>query len=267
MQSPLIWPGGKGRLAPRIALEIKSAYSGPVSIIEPFAGSAAVSLALLECGIAGTALINDIDTAVFSFWDAVMNKTDRLLGMAEDTPADVEEYKRQREIYAQAKEPSVELGFALLYLNRTSFSGLLAGSSPRGGWKQEGSARISDRWNKDTVISRIEAAARFKSRVSVSCRDGISLIEGGFGGYRDPFVFADPPYIKTGGRLYRERFDAEGHKRLKDALEGCSSPWVLTYDDCPEAAGMYPNFKKEIIKMNHSARNKGCRTELLILPP
>jgi len=62
--------------------------------------------------------------------------------------------------------------------------------------------------------------------------------------HRHPKVFAylDPPYFVTGHRLYLETVD---HNALAAALRRRKSPWVLSYDNCPEVRELYTGYRFE----------------------
>ena len=52
--------------------------------------------------------INDADSRVYAFWDAVLNRNDELLKLIHDTPLTVEEWKRQRQLYLKPGRCSPE---------------------------------------------------------------------------------------------------------------------------------------------------------------
>ena len=118
--SPLRYPGGKNRLAGFISLVIQNLNLPNCTYVEPFAGGAGVALSLLLNGTVNNIVINDYDKAIYSFWRAVKQEPGALIKRIEDTPVTIEEWHRQRHIYATETSYSLDLAFATLFLNRTN---------------------------------------------------------------------------------------------------------------------------------------------------
>src|SRR3989304_9070696 len=72
-RSPLRYPGGKSRLPPVLRALMKNNGLLGSAYAEPFAGAAGVAWALLFDGSASHVYLNDIDPAIYSFWDSVLN--------------------------------------------------------------------------------------------------------------------------------------------------------------------------------------------------
>lgn len=161
--SPLRYPGGKGRLAKFTAGLIERQTPRPSRYIEPFAGGAGVGLRLLVDEHVDDIVINDLNPGIAAFWRAVFERPEELLAKLESCRVDVEEWRCQRQIYLEAPEDDVELGFALFFLNRTNRSGILdarpmAAMSRRvGGRSTHGSTRKA--WLTGLGSSRRMAAA------------------------------------------------------------------------------------------------------------
>jgi DNA adenine methylase len=120
--SPLRYPGGKGKLTNYIKLILnKNGLTGG-TYVEPFAGGAGVAIALLLDGEVSKIIINDKNKAVYAFWKSVLEHTEDLCRLIKDTSVNIEEWKRQREIFASTKKACLELGFATFFLNRTNRS-------------------------------------------------------------------------------------------------------------------------------------------------
>jgi site-specific DNA-adenine methylase len=73
LQSPLRYPGAKSRLIPAISTLVANAATHrsvrTVDLfVEPFAGGASVSLALVGAGLVERVLLADADPLVASFW-------------------------------------------------------------------------------------------------------------------------------------------------------------------------------------------------------
>ena len=139
-KSPLRYPGGKTRFTPFIWSAIQHSGAMPAEFVEPFCGGAGVSLALLELGHVQQIALNDIDPLIANFWQVVFGKTADakadfkwLLGQIETATLSVEEWRRQK---AFSPSSCREAAYKCLYLNRTSFNGILHQAGPIGGWGQ-----------------------------------------------------------------------------------------------------------------------------------
>ena len=84
--SPLRYPGGKLKVVDYVKqlMEVNDLKGG--TYIEPYAGGASVALSLLFSKYASRIKINDKDRAIYSFWYAVLNETEGLCRMIQDTP-------------------------------------------------------------------------------------------------------------------------------------------------------------------------------------
>lgn len=124
IKNPLRYPGAKSKLYDYIYKLLVVENKIGCTFYEPFAGSAAVSLLLLENKAISKAVINELDPLLYNFWLSVFNYTDELIQMIQNTEITVEnwlEFSKYRDsAYLQGKTP-VQIGFAGLYLNRTSF--------------------------------------------------------------------------------------------------------------------------------------------------
>ena len=76
--TPLRYPGGKRRLAPAIMRMLEVNNLKNIHYAEPYAGGAAIALALLFEGYAASVSINDLSRPVFAFWHSVLHDTEDL---------------------------------------------------------------------------------------------------------------------------------------------------------------------------------------------
>src|SRR5437867_1496449 len=72
--TPLRYPGGKRRLAQAIMRLLVVNGRRDVDYFEPYAGGAAIALALLFEEYASTAHINDLSRPVYAFWHSAINE-------------------------------------------------------------------------------------------------------------------------------------------------------------------------------------------------
>ena len=136
--SPLRYPGGKTRLAGFLykAIEKNFSENEKIILVEPYAGGAGASLKLLFSGKVDRIIINDLDKAIFAFWKIVIADTDFLINKIKKVNIDIEEWKKQKEIYNNPSSSFKDLAFATLFLNRTNRSGIIEGG-PIGEWSKQ----------------------------------------------------------------------------------------------------------------------------------
>ena len=206
VDSPLRYPGGKGRLSPFFMdlLEGEGLTGG--WYCEPYAGGAGVALALLFGEYVQRIHINDLSPAVHAFWHSVLNQPEELIKLIWKVPVDVEEWQRQRTIHRNPQDHGpLELGFATFFLNRTSRSGIIGSGGVIGGLAQEGQWKIDARYPREGLVRRIEKIARYSNRISLTCMDAAEFLVrvvptlGSTG-----LVYLDPPYFEKGDRLYEK---------------------------------------------------------------
>lgn len=263
--SPLRYPGGKNRLAGFISLIIQNLNLSDCTYVEPFAGGAGVALSLLLDGTVENIIINDYDKAIYSFWRAIKQDSATLIKKIEDTPITIEEWYKQKHVYTTEKSYSIDLAFATLFLNRTNHSGIL-NAGPIGGYSQLGDWKIDVRFDKESLISKISAIAEHKHNIIVYNKDIISLLRNyapSFG--ENVFFYFDPPYYNKGQKLYKNFFEYQDHCRIRDVIVNeINAPWITTYDDVEEIAGLYKGFAMRRFDLTYSAANKGTASELMI---
>lgn len=262
--SPLRYPGGKTFLFPFIANAIKHSGMRDVTYIEPFAGGAGAALALLFLEKVDRIIINDMDTAIYSFWKSAVFNADRFIEKIKSTSITIEEWKKQQLIYTSPKSNCFDLGFASFFLNRTNISGILGGG-PIGGLEQTGKWKIDARFNKEQLIKKIQQISLYKNRIAVSNEDGLNLIKNHLN-EKDCFVYLDPPYYEKGATLYLNHYQKEDHEKLAAYLnDNPNAFWLLTYDYKKEIKSLYPDRQLFKFSLNYNAREAYKGKELMIL--
>lgn len=263
--SPLRYPGGKAKIAPMVKLLIEKAEMNKTTYIEPFAGGAGVSLELLFSGAVEHIVINDYDKAIYSIWRAIIENTNQLVNLIDNTEVSLNEWYRQKDIYTnQANRYSVEFAFATFYLNRTNRSGILA-AGPIGGYEQNGNYLIDARYNKEELINRILKIAMRKNDITVYNKDIRSFMKSYLHRYSNTFVYLDPPYYKKGQELYKNFFVYKDHKEIADLLKEEKSIWMVTYDAEPEITSLYSKFSTKFFDLSYSVAEKRKASEIMIL--
>lgn len=242
-RSILRYPGSKARFVGLIEESIRRNKLAVEVFAEPFCGGASVSIALLEKGIVQSIALNDADPLIAHLWDTIFSIHNEWLAEQVITvPLTIDEWRRQK-----ALEPSSPREAALkgLYLNRTSFNGILHKAGPLGGWGQE-KRQVGVRFNREKLATRIRELAQLSDRVvAVSCNDWRTFckrIQREF----SAFFYFDPPYYHKADALYGYYFNEAEHEELRDYLARLEEPWMLSYDDAPEIRELY-DFKSTFV--------------------
>ena len=266
-QTPLRYPGGKSKLFPFVKSLVQSNDLNHCHYIEPYAGGAGLPISLLVKEVVRSVHINDLNPFIFSFWKSVVSDPDELCGRIEDADVSMDEWHRQKAILHDSEnEYSLsDRAFATLFLNRTNRSGILDGGVV-GGKGQTGEYKIDARFNKATLIKKIQKIAAYRSRITVTQLDAIELLRGL---PSDPqlFVNLDPPYIAQGKNLYLNHYGELDHFTVRDFLREADFPWMLTYDDHELARALYNDFNCFKYSLNYSAQKRQTATELMVLSP
>lgn len=244
---------------------IRSSELAGCTYVEPFAGGAGAGLSLLVTGQVERIVINDLDPAIHAFWNTLVQDPAHLMSQIASVPLDVEEWKRQKAIYAAADTSDLRsLGFATFYLNRTNRSGILNGG-PIGGLDQSGNYKINCRFNRSSLIERIRIIALYSHRIIAMSRDGAEVISE-FAGQPNTFIYADPPYFEKAGTLYLNNFKEGDHRKLAEVLNGVSdSSWLLTYDNVPQVDILYRDRRRRKFDLHYSAHRVMKATEIAVL--
>jgi site-specific DNA-adenine methylase len=277
-QSPLRYPGAKSSLAPviaRIVIAAKQSRQVPEInlLVEPFAGGASASLRMVGEGIVDRILLADADPLVTAFWQTAADDTERLIDQMHD------EWRRyvrhggaaavERWDYWRVWTPGPDMmprsrrlaaAMKCLFLNRTTFSGILHGKAgPIGGRAQASDYPINCRWNSDAIAERLRYVGHLYSIGRLAdvwrkdWRHTLSDVPEHYPQLLPSRVVAylDPPYVEKSSLLYPTSFDPRGgyggngpgasrsnddtlHLSLAHHLRTKAQfRWLLSYDNHP----------------------------------
>jgi len=262
--SPLRYPGGKAKLAKVMGQILSANGLCDCSYIEPYAGGAGVALELLFHEIASTIHINDIDSDIYNFWNSVLNETNSFLDLLFSTPVTIEEWHNQRAIlHSNIVLDPLRRGFAAFFLNRTNRSGIIDGGAI-GGTRQNGKWKIDARYNRHNLSLRIKKISYYKSRIFVYNKDAVDLMNEFNKSSKNYFLYADPPYVTNGKRLYRNYYNTSDHVQIAETLSKLQFPWVATYDNHDLIKDLYSSKLQHNYTINYSAGISKKGTELFI---
>ncbi|WP_080044958.1 DNA adenine methylase [[Actinomadura] parvosata] len=257
--SPLRYPGAKSGLSKVIGELVESASQSigrPSLFVEPFAGGASTSLSLASQGLVDRVLLADADPLVARFWQVAASETEWLIDRMHDEPVTLERWDFWRAWQPRSKDDR-DVAVKCLFLNRTTFSGILHGrAGPIGGRKQESAYKIDCRFNKEALAERLRYIGelyRSNRIVDVWCKDWKDTLEDVAEWYPQllpdrVISYIDPPYINKSSKLYGHSFDPAGgysssdgswendtaHYQLASYLRhNAQNRWILSYDNHP----------------------------------
>lgn len=262
--SPLRYPGGKAKLAGLLADTLGLGESSAVTWVEPFAGGAGAGLTLARSGRVKAVRLADTNVALAAFWSQVATDATPLIERLRVTPTiTVADYQNAAAVCIAAQQlgavDPVELAWAALVVNRGSRSGIVPYAGPIGGLGQTGRYTVAARWYPETLRRRLEVVGQLN--LQATCADACTVIADAGD---DAVVFADPPYVEAGHRLYRSGWSPHDHLRLAATLRAARVPWVLTYDDAPLIRQLYDSFTTTTVPMTYSANRRSAAVELVI---
>jgi DNA adenine methylase len=225
------------------ALEINNLK--PEFYVEPFVGGGSVALHLLQNQMVNKVILIDRDPWISGFWQTVFFDTDWLLDQIESIPITLENWLNFRH---SRPEGTREQALTCLFLNRTSFSGILEEHvGPLGGRAQTSPYKIDCRFRRDTLTQRIQNISTHKDHVyavwNLDWKDAIHRISQeqltGKISKDSIFYYLDPPFFEAADKLYRFYFNQSEHISLRDFLKNLQSPWILSYDFTEQVNELY----------------------------
>jgi len=264
--TPLRYPGGKAKLSYYIKSVIEQNDLLDGHYVEPFAGGAGVALELLFQEFVQQIHINDLDVAIYSFWDTVVNEPECICKLIQDTPVTIDEWHKQKNILTTKSDvSSLELAFATFFLNRTNRSGILK-AGVIGGKHQAGEWKLDVRFNKKDLISRIQKIASYQSRIKIYNFVTAKLLKTLPKKLPEKsLVYLDPPYYIKGQGLYRNFYEHKDHVEIRTLLDKIEDiPWLVSYDNADEISSIYTGYRKQVFDLQYSAQTKRVASEVMI---
>lgn len=242
--NPLRYPGAKRSLSNYVNNLIQANHLQGCRFYEPYAGSAAVGLELLQRGVIGTLVLCEKDVLISAMWSCIFDQTDELCDLIHCTPVSIEtwhELEHYRRVTDINEYSLIELGFAGIFFNRTNFSGIIK-ANPIGGMRQESEYKIDCRFNKNKIIGIIEKISEYRNRVEVFCGDALKFMRTQQNHFlrESCFAYFDPPYYEKGAKIYRHYYRNYDHINLCNYVRSVQHlDWLISYDDTPFICALY----------------------------
>lgn len=237
-RSPLIWFGGKGK----VAQEIISRMPPHTCYVELFGGAAHV---IAQKPPVANEVYNDIDGEVVNFLLVARNEPKRLRAACESLPYSRQLYEKWKR--EKPPEDNFERAVRFFYLNR---SGIANGNSDsvfctNTGWRHSREHNTARTYQSACQV--IESFAERMKTVMIDNRDFRDVVRV----YDSPktLFYVDPPYIgreKYYALTEDDRKDPEKlHRDLAEIMNGIQGMAIISYYDHPLLRELYPNWRRE----------------------
>lgn len=213
MKSPLVWLGGKGRLAERIT-PLLPKPERHLTYVEPFAGGASILFSRKPMGIE---VLNDAHGDLVHFFKTLRDDGDALREYLQNTPYSREAFEEWREVKDTCSLPPIERAARFFFMSRASFMAAGATGDKKPTWAY---ARIDDNRARSVMKVVDDELLLIRDRlrqVYIEHGDALDVI------YRfdapNTVFYCDPPYHPDTRRDGGYLDELENHDALLDTLE------------------------------------------------
>jgi DNA adenine methylase len=262
--TPLRYPGGKGRLTQFVIdlIEMNGLTGG--HYVEPYAGGAGIAVSLLYLEYVSHVHLNDLNRSVHAFWRSVIDEPEAFCKLVRDTRVTVAEWRRQKAVQAATNPEPLALGFSTFFLNRTNRSGII-GAGIIGGKRQTGEWKIDARYKKADLIQRISKIADYGPRITLHNMDAAAFVLGPLKKIpATALVYFDPPYYCNGSKLYENHYEHKDHKAIARLIAGIRQHWIVSYDNVEPIRKLYSAFRRQTFGLRYSAQERYEGTEVMV---
>ncbi|MCK4553615.1 DNA adenine methylase [Candidatus Parcubacteria bacterium] len=262
--SPLRYPGSKIKLVKYIKKVLDYNKFQPKILVEPFFGGGSVSLNFLANRWADKIIIADKDRLIYNFWKTAFNNPAFLIKFIKNVDINIKNFYKYKKIATNKCATDKKLAEACIFLNRTSFSGILRdGTGPIGGKKQDSDYQINCRFNKKILVEKIKYISQFRNKVIVlphDWKETIKYVEK-MDVNNDILFYFDPPFYQKASGLYRHYFNKSTHFELSERIKNLYSKWILSYDRAKEIRKMYKEYIRGSFAFPYSINSPAKRIE------
>lgn len=202
--------------------------SGVERLIEPFAGSAAVSLATAQRGLVQQIWLNDVNAPLMSLWEAILERPEWLaeryawLWHAQQS-RERRFYDLMRQRFNRSQRP-----YYLLYLLARCVKASVR-YNRQGKFNQSPDNRRRGRHPQHMRADILEAA-RLLSQAQLSSMDYKRVL---LQATEKDFVYLDPPYQGVSAKRdtrYFQQIDAQAFIRTLHVLNERAIPFIISHD-------------------------------------
>jgi DNA adenine methylase len=254
--SPFRYPGGKARWYGIVKKWIR--YTEAEMLVEPFAGGAHIGVSAAINRDIDKVLLVEKDEKVAAVWETILS------GNSDWLTERIREFEVNREsveeVLTSATSSRKELAFATLLKNRVSRAGLLTSDSGNLRKGENGNG-IGSRWYPDTLIKRIREVNSASNRIDFKQGDGLETMSKHSDGV-DIAFFIDPPYPKTGNRLYN--YHDVCPRTVIEVSDSLNGSFLVTYNKRDEIFKILANKDMKIYDVKSSNSHNNDKTELII---
>lgn len=224
---PIPYQGSKRSLAPRILALVNGKHYR--RLYEPFAGSAALTLAAAGAQIASEYVIGDVFEPLVGIWNQILFSPDTLADAYEklwhgQSNGDLEYYYRVREAFNHTPTPA-----SLLYLLTRCVKNALRFNLQGEFNQSHDKRRLGMHPNKMRLEIR-ESSLLLAGRTQTVCADFASIMRQAT---ENDLVYLDPPYEGTSTGTDKRYYQGLTRARLIHALADLNQrkiPFLLSYD-------------------------------------
>lgn len=255
MSSPLIWFGGKGKVAKYIIQQM----TDHKVYVEPFGGAAHV---ISQKPRVSHEVYNDIDGVLVNFMLQARDNTSELIDAVSSLPY-------SRSLYEQWKREELptdplEQAVRFFYLNRCGISKGNVDAIPKTGWRHSTKSNQNPAKGYLAAAERIAAFAKRMMGVQIECGDYLEIIKKYDS--EETFFYVDPPYIGN-EKYYAGGFDQADHEALAETLNGIKGKALVSYYADPLLDDLYAGWTKSTFSATRQVvgDRKSERTEELLL--
>ncbi len=263
--TPLRYPGGKGRLTQFVADLIDANDLTECHYVEPYAGGAGIAITLLYLEYASHIHLNDLNRSVYAFWRSVLEQPEDLCRLIRDTTPTMDVWHRQKAIQAASNPSALELGFSTFFLNRTNRSGIIQ-AGVIGGKHQTGHWKLDARYNAEELARRVEKISSYSSRITLYNLDAASLIANVLPSLpAKTLIYLDPPYYVKGKGLYEDHYAHDDHAKIaKLVTTEISQPWIVSYDNVDPIRELYSEQRQTTFGIWYTAGVRKAGKEVMV---
>jgi DNA adenine methylase len=255
-RSPLIWFGGKGK----VAHEIINRMPEHKVYVEPFGGAAHV---LSQKPPASNEVYNDIDGELVNFLLVARDKPDELARACETLPYSRQLYEEWRD--EPPPTDKFERAVRFFYLNRC---GIQKGNGPktyRTGWKHNSRPHQNPARSYQNACQLIQAFSRRMREVQIENDDFRAIIRK----YDSPdtLFYVDPPYLGR-EQYYAGGFTEQDHRDLANLLANIKGMAIVSYYPHPMVQELYAGWRFESFQSTRQVIQKtelSTKTEELLI--